>query len=84
MSDESVIVRRQGTIFLGGPPLVKAATGENVSAEDLGGADLHCKVSGVTDHYAIDDYHALDLARRVVSNLNIVKNVQVCSFLLQT
>lgn len=77
MSDENVIVRRQGTIFLGGPPLVKAATGENVSAEDLGGADLHCKVSGVTDHYALDDYHALDLARRIISNLNIKKLDQV-------
>lgn len=77
MSDENIIVRRQGTIFLGGPPLVKAATGETVSAEDLGGADLHCKTSGVTDHYALDDQHALDLTRRVVSNLNIVKNPQV-------
>ena len=74
MSDENVIVRRQGTIFLGGPPLVKAATGETVSAEDLGGADLHCKVSGVTDHYAIDDEHALDITRRIVSNLNVAYN----------
>lgn len=73
MSDENIIVRRQGTIFLGGPPLVKAATGETVSAEDLGGADLHCHTSGVTDHYAIDDEHALFLTRRIVSNLNIVK-----------
>lgn len=77
MSDENVIVRRQGTIFLGGPPLVKAATGETVSAEDLGGADLHCKTSGVTDHYALDDQHALDITRRIVRNLNIVKNPQV-------
>lgn len=71
MADESIIVRRQGTIFLAGPPLVKAATGEVVSAEDLGGADLHCKTSGVTDHFAVDDEHALYLARQVVSNLNL-------------
>ncbi|XP_034110741.1 probable methylcrotonoyl-CoA carboxylase beta chain, mitochondrial [Drosophila albomicans] len=71
MADESIIVKRQGTIFLAGPPLVKAATGEEVSAEDLGGADLHCKTSGVTDHYALDDEHALYLARQVVSNLNL-------------
>lgn len=77
MSDENIIVRRQGTIFLGGPPLVKAATGETVSAENLGGADLHCSVSGVTDHYALDDEHALYLARRIVSNLNRTKNVQL-------
>ncbi|KAF0852631.1 mitochondrial branched-chain amino acid degradation methylcrotonyl-CoA carboxylase beta subunit [Andalucia godoyi] len=70
MADESVIVRKNGTIFLGGPPLVRAATGEVVSAEDLGGADLHCRTSGVTDHYAYDDRHALYLARRIVSNLN--------------
>jgi 3-methylcrotonyl-CoA carboxylase beta subunit len=69
MADESVIVKGQGTIFLGGPPLVKAATGEEVSAEDLGGADVHAKVSGVTDHYAINDAHALDIARRIVQNL---------------
>merc|ERR1719225_326539 len=74
MADESIIVRRQGTIFLGGPPLVKAATGEDVSAEDLGGADLHCSRSGVTDHYALDDTHALHLARRCVANLNYTKN----------
>ncbi|KAH8304205.1 probable methylcrotonoyl-CoA carboxylase beta chain, mitochondrial [Drosophila kikkawai] len=71
MADESVIVKKQGTIFLAGPPLVKAATGEEVSAEDLGGADLHCKTSGVTDHYAVDDEHALYLARQIVSNLNL-------------
>uniref|UniRef100_A0A1B0CDN4 Probable methylcrotonoyl-CoA carboxylase beta chain, mitochondrial n=1 Tax=Lutzomyia longipalpis TaxID=7200 RepID=A0A1B0CDN4_LUTLO len=70
MADESIIVRQQGTIFLAGPPLVKAATGEVVSAEDLGGADLHCKTSGVTDHYATDDQHALYLARQVIGNLN--------------
>ena len=60
----------QGTIFLGGPPLVKAATGEVVSAEDLGGADVHCRASGVTDHYALDDRHAIALTRRIVANLN--------------
>ncbi|GJL83972.1 MAG: propionyl-CoA carboxylase [marine bacterium B5-7] len=73
MSDESIIVREQGTIFLGGPPLVKAATGEVVSAEDLGGADVHTRLSGVADHYARDDSHALALARRLVSNLNLAK-----------
>uniref|UniRef100_A0A8C7FEZ5 methylcrotonoyl-CoA carboxylase n=1 Tax=Oncorhynchus kisutch TaxID=8019 RepID=A0A8C7FEZ5_ONCKI len=77
MADESIIVRKQGTIFLGGPPLVKAATGETVSAEDLGGADLHCRKSGVTDHYALDDSHALHLARKAVRNLNYTKNIQV-------
>lgn len=71
MSDEAVIVREQGTIFLGGPPLVKAATGEVISAEDLGGADVHCKISGVTDHYANDDYEALQKARRIISNLGV-------------
>ena len=73
MSDESIIVRNQGTIFLAGPPLVKAATGEVVSAEDLGGADVHSRISGVTDHYAVDDAHALGIARRIVGNLNRVK-----------
>jgi 3-methylcrotonyl-CoA carboxylase beta subunit len=73
MSDESIIVRNQGTIFLGGPPLVKAATGEVVSAEELGGADVHSRTSGVTDYYAQDDVHALGLARRIVANLNAVK-----------
>uniref|UniRef100_A0A8C9RWL8 Methylcrotonoyl-CoA carboxylase beta chain, mitochondrial n=1 Tax=Scleropages formosus TaxID=113540 RepID=A0A8C9RWL8_SCLFO len=77
MADESVIVRKQGTIFLGGPPLVKAATGEEVSAEDLGGADLHCRKSGVTDHYALDDNHALHLARKAVRNLNYMKKMDV-------
>ncbi|MBT1074187.1 carboxyl transferase domain-containing protein [Geobacter grbiciae] len=77
MSDESVIVRCQGTIFLGGPPLVKAATGEVVSAEDLGGADVHCRTSGVTDHYAANDGHALEVARRIVSNLNRVKRPEL-------
>ncbi|MBO3703080.1 MAG: methylcrotonoyl-CoA carboxylase [Candidatus Accumulibacter sp.] len=70
MSDESIIVKDQGTIFLGGPPLVKAATGEVVSAEDLGGADVHTRVSGVADHYAENDAHALVIARRIVGNLN--------------
>ncbi|XP_049953193.1 methylcrotonoyl-CoA carboxylase beta chain, mitochondrial [Schistocerca serialis cubense] len=69
MADESIIVRRQGTVFLAGPPLVKAATGEQVDAETLGGADLHCRTSGVTDHYALDDRHALQIARSVVSSL---------------
>ncbi len=70
MSDETIIVRNQGTIFLGGPPLVKAATGEVVSAEDLGGGDVHARVSGVADHLAENDVHALHLARRIVANLN--------------
>jgi 3-methylcrotonyl-CoA carboxylase beta subunit len=70
MSDEAVIVRNQGTIFLGGPPLVKAATGEVVSAEDLGGGDVHTRISGVADHLAEDDAHALALARGIVSRLN--------------
>jgi 3-methylcrotonyl-CoA carboxylase beta subunit len=73
MSDQSIIVRNQGTIFLGGPPLVKAATGEEVSAEDLGGADVHSRQSGVTDYYAIDDSHAIGIARRIIANLNQVK-----------
>uniref|UniRef100_A0A671Q001 methylcrotonoyl-CoA carboxylase n=1 Tax=Sinocyclocheilus anshuiensis TaxID=1608454 RepID=A0A671Q001_9TELE len=77
MADESIIVRKQGTIFLGGPPLVKAATGEEVSAEDLGGADLHCRKSGVTDHYALDDNHALHLARKAIRSLNYKKNLDV-------
>jgi len=77
MADESIIVKKQGTIFLGGPPLVKAATGEEISAEELGGADLHCSKSGVTDHFALDDEHALHLARRVVTNLNYTKRPDV-------
>ena len=79
MADESIIVRGQGTIFLGGPPLVKAATGEVVSAEDLGGADVHCRTSGVTDHYALDDQHALQLARQSVANLNSTKTSWLAS-----
>ena len=75
MSDESIIVRNQGTIFLGGPPLVKAATGEVVSAEDLGGGELHAKISGVADHLAENDEHALAIARRIVGHLNGVKPV---------
>jgi len=70
MADEAIMVHQQATIFLAGPPLVKAATGEVVSAEDLGGADVHCRISGVADHYAEDDAHALALARRSVANLN--------------
>ena len=70
MSDESIIVRNQGTIFLGGPPLVKAATGEEVSAEDLGGGDVHTRLSGVADHLAANDHHALQLARQAVARLN--------------
>ena len=77
MSDEAIIVRKQGTIFLGGPPLVKAATGEVVSAEDLGGADVHARLSGVADHYAVDDGHALALVRRIVSNFNAVKQADI-------
>jgi 3-methylcrotonyl-CoA carboxylase beta subunit len=77
MSDESVIVRGQGTIFLAGPPLVRAATGEIVTAEELGGAEVHSRVSGVTDHYAVDDHHALGIARRIVGNLNRTKTVPV-------
>ncbi|HEX3709176.1 MAG TPA: carboxyl transferase domain-containing protein [Pseudolabrys sp.] len=77
MSDETIIVKNQGTIFLGGPPLVKAATGEVVSAEDLGGADVHARKSGVADHYAQDDHHALSIARRVVANLNSKKTVDI-------
>lgn len=77
MADENIIVQKQGTIFLAGPPLVKAATGEEVSAEDLGGADLHCRKSGVTDHYALDDHHALHLTRKVVRSLNYQKKMDV-------
>jgi 3-methylcrotonyl-CoA carboxylase beta subunit len=77
MSDESIIVKNQGTIFLGGPPLVKAATGEVVSAEDLGGADVHSRQSGVTDHYAENDRHALEIARSIVAHLNRGKQVSL-------
>ena len=77
MSDETVIVKKQGTIFLAGPPLVKAATGEVVSAEDLGGADVHTRISGVADHFAGNDEHALALVRRIVGNLNTRKDVDI-------
>ncbi|MCB0407510.1 MAG: methylcrotonoyl-CoA carboxylase [Bdellovibrionales bacterium] len=74
MSDENVIVKGNGTIFLGGPPLVKAATGEVVTAQELGGAEVHCQISGVTDHYAENDEHALLITRDIVQNLNWKKN----------
>lgn len=77
MSDETVIVKEQGTIFLGGPPLVKAATGEEVTAEELGGADVHCRTSGVTDHYALNDDDAIAIARNIVENLNRKKSLPV-------
>ena len=77
MADESIIVREQGTIFLGGPPLVRAATGEVVTAEALGGADVHTRESGVADHYAQNDHHALALARRAVSRLNRSKRIDL-------
>ncbi len=77
MSDEAIIVKNQGTIFLGGPPLVKAATGEVVTAEELGGADIHARTSGVADHYAVDDAHALSLVRTIVANLNRIKRIPV-------
>jgi 3-methylcrotonyl-CoA carboxylase beta subunit len=77
MCDQSVIVRNQGAIFLGGPPLVKAATGEVATAEEIGGADVHSRVSGVTDYYAQNDTHALALARRIAGSLNSVKQPQV-------
>src|SRR5204862_827781 len=71
MSDEAVIVKNQGTIFLAGPPLVKAATGEEVTAEELGGGDVHTRISGVADHLAEDDAHALEMAREIVSHLGV-------------
>jgi 3-methylcrotonyl-CoA carboxylase beta subunit len=77
MSDEAIIVKNQGTIFLGGPPLVKAATGEEVTVEELGGGDVHARLSGVADHLAQDDAHALALARRIVSNLSHRKPAQL-------
>ncbi|MBI1942513.1 MAG: methylcrotonoyl-CoA carboxylase [Betaproteobacteria bacterium] len=75
MSDESIIVKGQGSIFLGGPPLVKSAIGEIVTAEELGGAEVHTRVSGVADHYALNDAHALSIVRRIVANLNFIKKV---------
>ena len=77
MCEESIIVREQGTIFLAGPPLVKAATGETVTAEELGGADVHTRISGVADHFAQNDHHALAIARRIVGNLNASKQVEL-------
>lgn len=75
MADESIMVRNQATIFLAGPPLVKAATGEVVTSEALGGADVHCRISGVADHYAQNDTHAIAIARNIVSNLNYKKHI---------
>ncbi|MGH2544008.1 MAG: carboxyl transferase domain-containing protein, partial [Ardenticatenaceae bacterium] len=77
MSDETVIVKGTGTIFLGGPPLVKAATGEEVTAEELGGAEVHTRTSGVADHYALDDDHALQIVRDIVAGLNSRKKVEI-------
>ena len=77
MSDETIIVRQQGTIFLGGPPLVKAATGEEVTAEELGGAEVHCRESGVADHYAMDDEDALAICRDIVAHLNVHHRTQL-------
>src|SRR5207245_3299533 len=74
MSDETVIVKGTGTIFIGGPPLVKAATGETVTAEELGGADVHTRISGVADHFAEDDMHALAITPRIVANIPAVKH----------
>lgn len=78
MADESIMVQHQATIFLGGPPLVKAATGEVISAEELGGADVHCRQSGVADHYAENDAHAMHLARCAISHLNRIKPEPLC------
>lgn len=83
MCDESIIVENQGTVFLAGPPLVKAATGEVVSAEDLGGGRLHCETSGVTDYLAVDDAHAIVLARRSISNLNWHRNASSSTALVK-
>jgi acetyl-CoA carboxylase carboxyltransferase component len=77
MSDETVIVRRQGTIFIGGPPLVKAATGEEVTDEDLGGADVHCRISGVSDYYAANDAHALEIARNIIETLGPARRFEL-------
>lgn len=79
MADESIMVKNQATIFLAGPPLVKAATGEVVTAEDLGGADVHCRTSGVADHYAQDDKYALQIARQLVGNLNRQKKISLAT-----
>ncbi|MBD3289196.1 methylcrotonoyl-CoA carboxylase [candidate division KSB1 bacterium] len=77
MSDETVIVRKQGTIFIGGPPLVKAATGEVVTDEELGGADVHCRISGVSDHYALNDEHAIEIARNIIENVGPVQKAEL-------
>jgi acetyl-CoA carboxylase carboxyltransferase component len=77
MSDETVIVKEQGTIFIGGPPLVKAATGEDVTDEELGGADVHCRISGVADHYAVSDEHALSIARNIIENLDAPRRFEL-------
>jgi len=77
MSDEAVIVRKQGTIFIGGPPLVKAATGVEVTPEELGGADVHCRISGVADHYALNDEHGLQIARNIIENVDRSKKFQL-------
>jgi acetyl-CoA carboxylase carboxyltransferase component len=77
MSDETIMVRNQATIFIGGPPLVKAATGEVVTDEELGGADVHCKISGVSDHYALSDEHALQIARNIVENLGSTEKFDI-------
>lgn len=77
MSDETVIVRRQGTIFIGGPPLVKAATGEEVTDEELGGADVHCRISGVSDYYALNDEHALEIARNIIETLDPARKFEL-------
>ncbi len=77
MSDETVIVRKQGTIFIGGPPLVKAATGVEVTDEELGGADVHCRISGVSDYYALNDRHALEIARNIIGSLDPPKKFEL-------
>jgi acetyl-CoA carboxylase carboxyltransferase component len=77
MSDETVIVKQQGTIFIGGPPLVKAATGVDVTPEELGGADVHCRISGVSDHYAQNDQHAIEITRNIVQNLGRNKKFEL-------
>jgi acetyl-CoA carboxylase carboxyltransferase component len=77
MSDEAVIVRKQGTIFIGGPPLVKAATGVDVTDEELGGADVHCRISGVADHYALNDEHALEITRNIIQCLDAPKKTDI-------
>jgi acetyl-CoA carboxylase carboxyltransferase component len=77
MSDEAVIVKNQGTIFIGGPPLVKAATGVDVTPEELGGADVHCRISGVTDHYAMNDKHAIEICRNIVENLEKARKFEL-------